>query len=96
MYKVITQTEVGLPNSFFAVRAGEASSAMRSRGSRYKLVVGNAHYRAVRNSLRFRGVNLWNSLPDDIVGANSPFIFKKRLDLFIEGKPEIKYQYNGS
>ena len=42
------------------------------------------------NFLVNRVVNIWNSLPDEVVEANSVNKFKNMLDKFLEGKPNLR------
>jgi len=45
-----------------------------------------------RNSFTVRIVNLWNSLPDNVVSANTVNTFKNRLDKFWSDQ-ELVYDY---
>ena len=91
MFKVIRQQNIALQNSFFELRRDSRPNAMLTRGNDYKLVLSRVHYNAVCNSFRHRLIKLWNSLPSDIVNANSLFQFKVRLDNYEETKPELVY-----
>ena len=91
MFKIIRQIDTRLENRFFQLRNIALNNAMETRGSGHRLLVGNAHYNAVRQSFRFRLINLWNSLPDNIVGASSVHLFRLRLDEYVEAQPTLKY-----
>ena len=43
-----------------------------------------------QNFLINRVVNVWNSLPDEVVEAGSVNNFKNMLDKFLEGKPDLR------
>ena len=43
-----------------------------------------------QNFLINRVVNVWNSLPDEVVEASSVNNFKNMLDKFLEGKPDLR------
>ena len=53
-----------------------------TRGNRHKLKKSHVKYDARKYSFNFRVISLWNSLPDDVVSANSTNAFKNRLDKF--------------
>ena len=68
------------------------SSVTHTRGTRYKLSLPYT-----RNSLRqhffsIRVINIWNSLPDNVVSAPSLDSFKSRLDKFWSCQ-EVLYNY---
>ena len=52
------------------------------RAFKYKLINHSFHYDVRKYSFTPRVVNIWNSLPDCVVDANSVDVFKKRLDKF--------------
>ena len=57
----------------------------RTRGHTKKLVVKRCHYDVRKYSFCIRVVNIWNSLPNEVVTATSVNSFKNRLD-FILGR----------
>ena len=56
-----------------------------TRGHGWKLHKPRAKSRVRRNAFSFRVVNDWNSLPAEVVSADSVNQFKARLDRFWEG-----------
>ena len=58
------------------------NSNRNTRGNKYKLISHSFHYDVRKYSFTPRVVNIWNSLPDRVVDANSVDVFKKRLDEF--------------
>ena len=80
MFKVIKQIDINIPNDLFQIRH-DVYPGPNTRGSCLKLVVHNPHYNMVRNSIRL--VQLWNTLPNTVVGAQSVAVFKKNLDLHV-------------
>jgi len=53
-----------------------------TRGHSSKLVHPRCHYDLWKYSFTVRIVNLWNSLPENVVSANTVNTFKNRLDKF--------------
>ena len=53
-----------------------------TRGNRFKLQKFNCHYNIRKYSFGSRVVNVWNSLPDYVVEADSLNAFKNRLDKY--------------
>jgi len=51
-----------------------------TRGYKYKLQKGASHYNLRKFSFCSRVVNIWNSLPDLMVDADTLNTFKNRLD----------------
>jgi len=92
MFKIIRQTDTALVNSFFELSKDTRFEAMTTRGNIYKVTISGVHYNAVRNSFRFRLVKMWNSLPDDVVTANTLYQFTCRLDRYALTKPELIYE----
>jgi len=53
-----------------------------TRGNKYKLQKSSCHYNIRKYSFSFRVVNMWNSLPNDVVEADTINSFKNRLDKY--------------
>jgi len=53
-----------------------------TRGNNYKLLNQSFHYDARKYCFSARIVNIWNSLPNDVVDVNNVNQFKARLDKF--------------
>ena len=51
-----------------------------TRGNKYKLHKSASHYKLRKFSFCSRVVNIWNSLPDSVVDADTLNTFKNRLD----------------
>ena len=67
--------EAVFPDLTFYARAS-------TRGNNYKLVNHSFHYDLRKHFFSARIVNIWNSLPNSIVDANTVNAFKARLDKF--------------
>jgi len=53
-----------------------------SRGNKYKLQKSLCQYNIRKYSFSSRVVNMWNTLPNDVVEADSVNTFKNRLDKY--------------
>ena len=53
-----------------------------TRGNNYKLLNHSFHYDLCKHYFSVRIVNMWNSLPNTLVDANTVNTFKARLDKF--------------
>jgi len=53
-----------------------------ARGDKYKLQKSSCHYNIRKYSFSSRKVNMWNSLPNDVVEADTVNTFKNCLDAF--------------
>jgi len=53
-----------------------------TRGNNYKILNQSFHYDARKYCFSARIVNIWNSLPNDVVDVNNVNKFKARLDKF--------------
>jgi len=53
-----------------------------TRGNNYKLLNQSFHYDARKYCFSARIVNIWNSLPNDVVDVNNVNQFKARFDKF--------------
>ena len=58
------------------------SSVVHTRGNKFKLVKSHVKYELFKNLFTNRVVDVWNSLPDDVVCAPTLGSFKTRLDRF--------------
>jgi len=58
------------------------NTASVTRGNRYKLKKSACHYNLRKYSFFPRIVNVWNSLPDEVVEADTINTFKNRLDKY--------------
>ena len=67
----------------------------RTRGHIKKLVVKRCHYDVRKYSFCVRVVNIWNSLPNEVISATSVNSFKNRLDLF-RADQEVLYNYTAN
>ena len=63
-----------------------------TRGNKFKLQKFNCHYNIRQYSFGFRIVNIWNSLPDCVVEADSVNAFKNRLDKYWTNQ-DVFYDY---
>ena len=70
-----------------ATPAVEFNERSHTRGNKYKLLKKSSHYDVRKYSFTARVVNIWNSLPDYIVDADSVHTFKSRLDKFWLDQP---------
>ena len=53
-----------------------------TRGNKFKMQLTHIHYNLRKHFFSNRIIDVWNSLPNDIVSADSTNIFKNRLDKF--------------
>jgi len=53
-----------------------------TRGNKYKLQTFSCHYNIRKYSFSSRVVNMWNSLPTDVVETDTINTFKNRLDKY--------------
>jgi len=81
LYKIMTKKERIDPESFF-----ELANLDKTRGHCFKIKVPLARSNVRRQSFSARTVRLWNSLPEEVVTANSVNAFKTMLDKFWEHK----------
>ena len=72
MYKMISDTSL-FPRS----------SITRTRGHSQKLEVPVARNNIRKHSFTVRNVNVWNSLPAEIVNAETINVFKSKIDLYL-------------
>jgi len=72
-----------------------AGSITRGRPNSYKLLNQRFHYDIRKYSFAPRVVNVWNSLPDAVVNADSPAVFKSTLDKHWYNQA-IKYDYQAA
>ena len=62
----------------------------RTRGHTKKLVVKRCHYDIRKYSFCIRVVNIWKSLPNEVISATAVNSFKNRLDV------EVLYNYKAT
>lgn len=58
------------------------SNITKTRGNQFKMQARYTHYRLRGHFFSNRVIEVWNSLPNDVVSADSTNIFKNRLDKF--------------
>jgi len=58
------------------------NDASRTRGNSLKLKSIRTHYNLRKYSFSIRIINIWKSLPEHVVTANTIDCFKTRLDKF--------------
>ena len=64
-----------------------------TRGNKFKLQKFTCHYNLRKYSFCSRVINIWNSLPDHVVEADSINSFKSRLDKYWTNQ-DIVYNYD--
>ena len=69
------------------------SHVSNTRGNKYKLQLTHIHYNLRKHFFSNRIIEVWNSLPNDVVLAESTNIFKNRLDKFWANQ-DFKYDWN--
>ena len=63
-----------------------------TRGNSLKLKSIRTHYNLRKYSFSIRIINIWNSLPENVVTANTTDCFKTRLDKFWNSQ-DVKFDY---
>jgi len=58
------------------------NTKVNTRGNNYKLLNHSFHYDLRKHYFSAHIVNIWNSLPNTVVGASTDNAFKARLDKF--------------
>ena len=76
-YKIFTGKEDIIPEEFFKLNLGN------TRGHRFKVFKKQSRLDVRKFSFSRRIVNLWNGLPDEVVGHDSINGFKARLDIWM-------------
>ena len=87
VYKIVTHKYESLISPCIA-----RNEQVKTRGTSLKLKVERSKYDLRKYSFTSRIVNLWNSLPESVISADSTNIFKNRLDKFWL-KQEVFYDY---
>ena len=64
----------------------------RTGGNSLKLKSIRTHYNLRKYSFSIRIINIWNSLPENVVTANTIDCFKTRLDKFWNSQ-DVKFDY---
>jgi len=67
----------------------------RTRGHTKKHFVKRCHHDVRKYSFCIRVVNIWNSLPNEVITATSVNNFENRLDIFWADQ-EVLYNYNAN
>jgi len=67
----------------------------RTRGHTKKHFVNRCHHDVRKYSFCIRVVNIWNSLPNEVITATSVNNFENRLDIFWADQ-EVLYNYNAN
>lgn len=66
-----------------------------NRGNSKKLYIQNCNTNLRKNSFAIRSARVWNSLPDQVINANSVNTFKNRLDKFWKNQDRyLSYRSN--
>jgi len=58
------------------------SNVSITRGYQFKMQLTHIHYNLRKHFFTNRGIDVWNSLPNEVVSADSIHILKSRLDKF--------------
>ena len=66
-----------------------------TRGNSYRLFKQHVHYDLRRHFFTHRIIEVWNSLPDDVICADSVNAFKNRIDKFWKNQ-DIIYDYKAT
>jgi hypothetical protein len=69
------------------------SHVSNTRGNIYKMHLTHMHYNLRKHFFSIRVIAIWNSLPNDVVSAESTNIFKSRLDKFWAHQ-DFKFDWN--
>ena len=69
------------------------SHVSNTRGNKYKLQLTHIHYNLRKHFFSNRIIEVWNSLPNDVVLAESTNIFENRHDKFWANQ-DFKYDWN--
>ena len=70
-----------------------SDDSVRIRGNKYKLIQHHRHYDLRKFNFTNRVIPIWNSLPDQVVSAETVNTFKFRLDNFWSDQ-DVLYDYN--
>ena len=79
LYKFLCATIVGNEN---VAPQLNMSNVVHTRGNRFKLVKSHVKYDLCKNMFTNRIIDIWNSLPDNVVNAPTLGTFKSRIDKF--------------
>ncbi len=77
LYSIIS----GVHDTYSAIQFN-MSNITKTRGNQFKMQARHTHYRLRGHFFSNRIIEVWNSLPNDVVSADSINIFKNRLDRF--------------
>jgi len=64
-----------------------------TRGNKYKLQKSSGYYNIRKYLFSSRVVNMWNSLPNDVVEADTINTFKNRLDKYWSNQ-DVLFNFN--
>ena len=90
VYKILTNRYHKDVNLHF-----ERNLDQRTRGHSQKLVTIRCHYDLRKFSFGVRVINIWNSLPEKVVSADTVQTFKNRLDKFWSNQ-DIVFNYKAN
>ena len=90
VYKILTNRYHKDVNLHF-----ERNLDQRTRGHSQKLVTIRCHYDLRKFSFGVRVINIWNSLPEKVVSADTVQTFKNRLDKFWRNQ-DIVFNYKAN
>jgi len=88
VYKILTNKYDSRVNLYL-----EKQQDSITRGHSLKLANNRYHYDLRKIYFAPRIVNVWNSLPEIVISADTPDTFKRRLDKFWQHQ-DILYDYN--
>ena len=69
------------------------SNISYTRGNMFKMQLTHTRYNMRKHFFSNRIIAIWNTLPNDVVSANTTNTFKVRLDKFWNNQ-DIKYDWN--
>jgi len=70
-----------------------SDDSVRTRGNKYKLILHHCHYDLRKFNFTNQVIPIWNSLPDQVVSAETASTFKFCLDNFWSDQ-DVLYDYN--
>ena len=85
----------GLHDDDSAVKFNMHANNCNTRGNIYKMQQSHLHYDLRKHFFTNRIINVWNSLPNNIVTSASTNIFKNHLDKFWANQ-EVHFQWKAN